>query len=208
MLTNTRADILKKLRYFATPSWLSGIIAVLLPLMTIIDSGITAHFKQVYVYPVGFLINHDTTGIFNKYNLIVKHLSHNQILNSLYLYLFWIIVGIIVYFLTNKVVSYFKHAVAIEKELFYMNTNRKTLLGSVLRIFEIRIIALIIIWILAAISLHDIVPYLFRDGQNIFKTLNVMNAINLLLYFLLQVLVIFAIDMAFRLFFLKPRLFR
>ena len=152
MLTNTNRDIIKKLRYFATPSWLSGIIAVILPILIIIDSGITAHFKQVYVYPIGYLINRDTTGIFNKYDSIVEHLSHNQILNSLYLYLFWIIVGIVVYFITNKIVNYFKDAVEIEKELFYMNTDRKTLLGSVLRVIEIRIIALIIIWILAFIT--------------------------------------------------------
>lgn len=207
MLSNLDRKNITVIRQFVTPSFLSGIIAFVLPLLVVINSAANRKFRNSYINPVAGRLKADSSGITTDYNHIVDHLSKNPLLNSFYLYLFWILVGILVYFLTIKVVSYFRGAVEVKKELYFMNTDRKVLLSDVLKLIVIRFIAIIVIFILASFYFNYLTKKLFSNGRLFFEFLQFNTFFHMLLYYVLAVICILIISVFVRIFFDRSRIF-
>lgn len=141
------------------PSWLSGLTALTVSLIVVIGTIVTANYTGS---DLRYIVDTEREKAVPKhvaYEPIQEGLSTNQLLSDLPLLIFWMGVGLIVYWLVSSVARALSRAVEFEQELGYLHVNRQTLVRRALIRFGVRI-GILTAWIIyILITLQVLLPY-------------------------------------------------
>lgn len=135
---------MKLLGRYLSPSWLSTLIEILAVLTLVIGTIVLAHF--------GSVLREGLLGLNDAYNqssvsIIVQQITHHFTANSAVqasaFYLFWAMVGLVVYLIVIAIMNQTKKVDELAHKLNYVHVSRRQLLLSVVTQALIRGIALI-----------------------------------------------------------------
>jgi hypothetical protein len=161
---NTESKINHRLiGYLVTPSWLSGLVCV------VVGLGLTIATIVSFQY-AGSSLKVE----FEKYQTISSNQaimdsyrtdSTYRLISSAPLLIFWALVGLVVYLLATSAVTAIQQANEMKHELDYINGNRTRLLGTVFLHFMVRCVV-IAIWLpYILFFFHHIIPYCLTAAQ-------------------------------------------
>ncbi len=142
-----------------TPSWLSGLIAfasgMILTLGVIVASDI--HNSQVQQQLVA--LQNTATPALTLPGEAAPSVGNNFLQTSWPLLVFWGFIGLAVYFVVEAVLGAVKNAADLRKELDYVNTQRDSLIRTIVQHLALRLTAMIVWFILLDIFLKRVIPY-------------------------------------------------
>ena len=165
---NTESKINHRLLgYLMTPSWLSGLVCI------VVSLGLTAATIISLQYAGSSLkVDYDkyqaTTHSRNQSQVIADSYrtdTTHKLISSAPLLVFWALIGLVVYMLATGVVAAIQQANEMKHELDYVNSNRTRLLGTVFFHFVVRC-AVIAIWLpYILFFFHKIIPYVLTAAE-------------------------------------------
>ena len=149
-----------------------------------------------------------TVSLADDYQQINDSFANNSIVRNIPVMVFWMFVGVLVYFIVTGIAGALASAKAIDDELHYVNTSRKALLKEVYIKTGIRL-ATLIVWLLyIMLFFRVILPYVLAaaniGGSDI---LSIRAVPYTLLAFAVLAIALHLHLMLLRLVMLRPRLF-
>lgn len=141
-----------------SPSWLSGLLAVVVGLS--LSVGVVATY-QYRGSTLELLRNDPGASGSIQYNsdTINNRFKANQIVSDLPLLILWGAVGLLVYSLAAKIIGAFRDAVDLEQELHYVHADRQLLIRQAFLRFALRLLALIVWLLYIRFTIHVLIPY-------------------------------------------------
>jgi len=148
---------IKALRILLTPSWLSGFIDGLVWVILVPAGLLSTHFIGSQWQQGLFNLGSDSSAT---YHQLTNHIQDNRLIGNLPLLIFWLGIGLIIYYLAVGLYEAFHSAVELREELEYVHARRRQLLRSVLEQLAIRSAALVAWIFYTAFFFRQLVPYI------------------------------------------------
>lgn len=142
---------------FLSPSWLSGLIAVLAGVLVVIGTVVLTHVSGTLQQ--GLLGLHLAYQQSSGAQTVSNTFAQNTTLNNVLLFVLWGAVGLAVYSIVQNVVQELSSADELMHELEYARTNRRDILRAVALRAVIRLGALIAWWLLVRFMIFKLIPY-------------------------------------------------
>jgi len=143
-----------------TPSWLSGLVAVVIGLTISVGVIVAfdAHNSQLQQQLMAWQDTQPQPGLATPGQSLPEN-NRPTLQGSWTLLLLWSLVGLLVYSLVATIIRSFVRAEELRESLDYVNAQRQTILVSTAKHLLLRVIASILLLILAAAFWRQIVPY-------------------------------------------------
>ena len=203
------ADNHKLFIILLTPSWLSGLVAVVASLAVMVTTVMALHFPGSSLQLL--LDDHkgNTSPSLSTGSLAVSNnFSSNQLINDIPLFVLWGCVGLLVYSLIISTANTLGGAGELMAELNFTHVKRWRLLGQELGRLLIRVIVLVGWVLFTEITVHTILPYVIALTQFASSAVGVMNTVlDAALAFVVLTACLHLHVILLRLLMLKPRLF-
>lgn len=188
-------------RLLLSPSWFSGLLSSIAGLAILTDGAAEAHYSGSLVQQALFAVHGTLAPV---YRQLADTLAHNQFVNNIPLWLFWAVVGMIVYYLATGIYEAFQYVAELEDEIGYVHARRNELIKMAVLRTLLRFIFLGL-WVgYVQLFLHIGLPYslaaAYIAGMN-------MLSLNGLEYALLA-LVVATVSVHFHVVFLRLTLLR
>jgi hypothetical protein len=210
MAIKTGASVDRKLLgVFLRPSWLSGLISLLV--------GVTVIVSTILLTRVGNTVQQSLLGLHNVYNAssvgrsvetVTNNFAQNSDLNNVLLFLMWGSVGLLVYSIVQGVAKELHDADRLLRELEEVPASRSSILHDLFLRAIIRLVSLACWWILLRFTIYELFPYTIAAAH--ISALNPANAgdwTQTLLAGLGCMLAMHGLTIFLRLTFLRARLF-
>lgn len=189
------------------PSWISGLISAVVTLLIVILNvaigGLPAGDKGQVLY----VIRSAARSLSSPVQGLANQLSKYSLLADAPLIIFWAFVGLMVYFLTMRVIKAVTSTVEIEEETHFVHANRSIIIGAAILRTVLRIVAFLILIGLLLLLIHRVVPESIGRSRTIALAFSSHNLVLLLLWSLALFVLLNLLTSAIRLIFLRPRLF-
>lgn len=187
-----------------TPSWLSAGIAVIAGIVVSIGTLLSSHYRSSS-FRVD-LINFDITHT-SAYSYFDSTTSSGFISN-LPLFMFWILVGLVVYMLAISIIKAIRTQIELNEETGFVNADKSKLIRTSVEHFLVRLVVLLVWTGYILFFFRTILPYcgasaLAGSGQTNFF----LSAMYLLLSMGVMIVAMHIHTVLFRLLVLKPRVF-
>ncbi len=150
---------LKILGQILTPSWLSGLVAVVIGLAIVIGAAATLHYNGSSIQLLRQIQDSKPHAVQENYDVVDDHLSANQLISDIPLLILWGGVGLLVYSLIMKIIETFSSAVNFKRKLQYVHTDRHQLVNQTFLRLAIRILVFVAWLLYIRFTIHVLVPY-------------------------------------------------
>jgi hypothetical protein len=148
-----------------TPSWLSGLLATVAGLVVVV--GVCLAFSSTGGALQQQLI--DWQNVRQQSTLTVPgqtvEAPKNSLQTSWPLLAFWAVIGLIVYFIVEEVITIAKSTSELKEELNYVHARRQDLIRATVQRLLVRIMALVLWLIFIDIFFKRIIPYSITAAQ-------------------------------------------
>ncbi len=150
----------KLLGIFLRPSWLSGLVSVIV--------GVAVVSFTVLLTHVGTTVQQSLIGLHSVYNsssvghsvqTVTNNFAQNTVLNNILLFLMWGSIGLLVYSIVQGIASELREADRLLRELEQAPASRSSILHNLLIRGAIRLIALICWWLLFRFTFYKLIPH-------------------------------------------------
>lgn len=203
---NTDDTDSRLLTMLVTPSWLSGVVAVVGALGIIIGTMLSAQFEGSSLQAE--YLKYQSTASPANYNDATDNFFGSGFINNLPLLIFWALIGVVVYLFAVSIFNAVRHTAELKGELEYANVNRRSLLMQAGMHLAIRLVALIVWVAYINFFLHQIVPYCMAATLAGMSQITTWQGIGFII--LAAVVLVLAIHLhaiMLRLIVLRPRIF-
>lgn len=151
---------LKLFGQLVTPSWLSGLVAVVASLALVTTAAVTLHYNGSSLQLLRQTQADSQSVIAQDSNSVNANLTANWFVSDIPLLVLWGAVGWLAYLLVTQTIRAFTNAIDLHSELQYVHANRRQQLQQIFLRFGIRLI-LLVTWLLyAEFTIHVLVPYI------------------------------------------------
>ena len=147
----------KSLGLLTSPSWLSGLITVVVSMAVVIGT-----FAMMQYNGSQFQLLKDTQELKSHtvdYDALDESLSLKNLVSNSTLFILWAAVGLVAYTFTMSIWRSFRRAVDFEHELDYVHTDRNQMVRHAVYMLVFRLIVLIGWFIYIQFTLHVLLPY-------------------------------------------------
>lgn len=141
------------------PSWLSGLLAVVISLAVVIGAVALLHYNGSDWQQ---LIDHrqqQASAVSTNSGTFEDKVNSNAFISSLPLLIFWAGIGMIVYSFIIAITDVFRNVLELKEEMHFVHANRRYLLRQALFHLLLRGIFLLMLVFLVSFTLHTILPY-------------------------------------------------
>lgn len=157
---------LKLLGVFLSPSWLSGLVAVVAGVSVIGGSIALTHLGGAAQQSLlGLHLAYRQSSVGASVQTIGNSFAGNTQINNVLLFLFWGMVGLVVYSIAQSAVSEFKNADELLHELASARAKRLGIMENVASRTLIRLGALVAWWLLSRFMVYKLVPYAIASAH-------------------------------------------
>ena len=188
------------------PSWLSGIIDVIIGLVVVIGTIFLSRYQgsSVRVDYLNYLSGNQS----QLYKDVNTGILSNQFVSNLPLILFWGLIGIIVYLFATNIFAAVRNTAQLRSELEYANVDRHSLLVQAGQHLVIRIVVLVA-WILyIRFFFYHVLPYCIAATlAGLSQVTTPLGIGYIVLAFVVMIVALHIHTIMLRLLLLKPRLF-
>src|SRR5581483_5158345 len=191
-----------------TPSWASGLFAMLIGITTVIGTILLTRLgNSTQQSLLGLHAVYSQSSLSINVNAVGQHLGSNSFFNNAVLFVLWGSVGLVVYSIVQGLVTEFKNTDDLLREMHYVHANRQTLVHDTTIRAITRLTALAAWWTLAWILLHKVFPYAIASAHlTAYHTVDTHNWLHTLLGFCYCLLSLHGLTVLSRLIVLRPRL--
>jgi hypothetical protein len=148
----------KKLDILLTPSWLSGLLAVLASFLTVAIAIGLLHYRGSQLQ---FLVQHQApvNPVGTNTRAIDDKLAASPLLSDIPLFIFWAGIGLIAYSFTMAIFNSLRNAADLQEEMGYVHADRQAIVRQAAERVILRLAALITWLFYISFTLHLILPY-------------------------------------------------
>jgi hypothetical protein len=190
---------LKRIEVLLSPSWLSGLIVGFIWVVVVVAGLVSTHFSGS-LWQKGLFHLGERSG--ETYQQLTSQVSDNRLIDNLPLFVFWLGMGIVVYYLAAAIYEALHQVAEIHEELHYVHVRRQELIRAAIEQFAVRFVAVTIAFIYIAAFFKKLVPYALAGLRH--ASLDPLHAVWVALLLLVGMHVI---TVLVRLMFLRERLF-
>lgn len=198
---STSLDLLFK------PSWLSGLVIVLVSLGLILGTVLSVQYQESSLR----LLRAENTQphtLSTGYKTIDTNFSTNTAIGYIPLFIFWAGIGLIVYSFTMAAVNAVRNAAELEAETHYVNVNRQALLLHAAERVILRFVVLVAWLLYIKFTLHVILPYALAVAYAATGSIGYLASVGYILWGISLLCIGLHLHIILmRLFVLRPRLF-
>jgi ABC-type multidrug transport system permease subunit len=141
-----------------TPSWLSGLLTLVIALTIVSGTVVTVRYRDSFEL---WREAHSSQSQPQEYDYgaLDDNFSKSQLISDIPLLIFWSGVGLIIYYFTMSLFKLYRRAVDFEHQLDYVNADRNRLVKAAATKAAFRL-AVIVIWFLCLrFTQHVLLPY-------------------------------------------------
>lgn len=140
------------------PSWLSTIIGATISLGIVVYTLVSAHYRGSNAQLT--FLNYGKPGLDATTQSVSNRLASNELLANLPLFIFWALVGAVVYMFAINIFTAFKYVAEVTDEIeHYENVNRRQLIRVAVEKLAIRL-GVLLVWIPYVLLFFSwVVPY-------------------------------------------------
>jgi hypothetical protein len=157
--SNEEISLHHRIRLLLTPSWFSGLVAIVAALAVVAGTVFALRYNGSDVQLLQQLQANKPHQVTQDYRTLDQHITANTIISDIPLFIFWAGVGILTYSLTINLIRTFGKAAEFRQELDYVHVDRQTLLKETAWRFGARAAALGVWLLYISYSTHVIVPF-------------------------------------------------
>lgn len=151
---------LKQIWQVLTPSWLSGLVVTVLCLVGVIGTLIVSNYQGSRLQQQLFEARGSgPLPLRSDFQTITDNLAHNQVVSNLPLFLFWAVLGIIVYLAATNLWNVLGSAEELREELNYVNAPKRHLVQNVVVHLAARLVVLAAWLAYVQLFLKVLLPY-------------------------------------------------
>jgi hypothetical protein len=150
---------LKLLGQLLAPSWLSGLLSVIVGLAVVAGTVAALHYNGSNIQLLQQTQANQPHAISKNSDSLNDGFTANQFISDIPLLILWAGVGLIAYSLTMQIIKIFTRAVNLEQEMNYVHTDRHQLLRQTLLRFSLRVLILLTWLLYIRFTIHVLVPY-------------------------------------------------
>lgn len=141
------------------PSWLSGLLAVVVSVAIVAGAVTLLHYNGSSWQQLITEQRQQTSEVSANSTTFENEVTSNVLVSSLPLLVFWAGIGIIVYSFLIAIMDVFRNALELKEEMHYVHANRRVLLQQAVFHLFLRGIFLATWVAYANFTLHAILPY-------------------------------------------------
>ncbi len=191
------------------PSWLSGMIAIIIGLAIFVGPLLLLHYgstTQQGIIGLNAAYQHSSLTVIEQ--AVSSHFLGNQLVGRIVFIAFWGAVGLVVYLLVAGIFRQIKDIVALVEQLGYVHAVRHQLIRYHIMRGLLRIVAVIAWCLLLPLLIYRLIPYgIAAAHTSTINSSSINNWLLSLLFCLGCMLAIHALTVFLRLMVLRPRLF-
>ncbi|HVW23108.1 MAG TPA: hypothetical protein VHB51_01305 [Candidatus Saccharimonadales bacterium] len=150
----------KTLRILFQPSWLSGLVDGLVWMVVVVGGLASTHFVgsswQLGLFNLG-------SSSSSTYQQLTAQVKDNRLIGNLPLFIFWLGMGLVVYYLAVAVYEAFHNVVEVREEMDYVNVRRQQLLRAAGEQLAARLISLVVWLIYIALFFKQLLPWVLTE---------------------------------------------
>jgi ABC-type multidrug transport system permease subunit len=191
-----------------SPSWLSGLLAVVTALAVVIGTVISVQYQGSNLQLLREAQTKQQQPINDSFQEVGSSLSKSQLISDIPLLILWGGVGFVVYMFTINLAAAFKRAIDFEHELDYVHADRDQMIRHAIVHAVFRFAVLVAWFLYLQFTLRVLLPYVVALGYaGAGATINRQSGIYLVTGVLLLALGIHLHTVLLRLVMLRPRIF-
>lgn len=159
-------NTLKQIWQILTPSWFSGLIAATVSLVAVVGTIVITNYEVSGLRQELFEAKSGGATVQGfDYQAITSHLSQNQLISNLPLFLFWAGLGMVVYLLATSLWGSLANAEELREEMDYVNAPKQWILRTILVHLAVRLV-LVLVWVVyLRLSLKVFLPYVLAAAH-------------------------------------------
>lgn len=142
-----------------TPSWLSGVIAVIGAIAVVVATIVATQFPGSSYWEILQTQSVAEPTVSRNYETVNNNLEVNSFVSSMPLFIFWAGVGVMVYAFAANIFNIFQKAAIFKEEMEFVNMNRRQLIYEALLKLGLRVLFFVIWLIFVQLTLKIFIPY-------------------------------------------------
>jgi hypothetical protein len=139
-----------------TPSGLSSLVDAVVWLIIVIVAVAAQHFSGSLIQQAVFSVG-KTSG--QTYQQVTSHVAQNRIIGNLPLFVFWLGIGMVVYYFAVSIYNAVNATVELHEELGYVNAGRSHLIRTAFEELLIRLVSLGVWIVYLTVFFKHLIPY-------------------------------------------------
>ncbi|HEX7632840.1 MAG TPA: hypothetical protein VF401_00785, partial [Candidatus Saccharimonadales bacterium] len=154
----------KALGRLMRPSWLSGLLVVVVSLVIVVGAVVAMQFRSSDFHYLYQLQNQKPQAVANNYQTLNNGVTSNALISDIPLILLWGGIGLIVYWCTMSLIRAYRSVGELEMELNYVHANRQELIHQTVWTVLVRIVVLLSWFLYLQATVHLLIPYAVAIG--------------------------------------------
>lgn len=197
----------RRLAQLFTPSWLSGLLCVGLPIVCIGVAMVIGRLQGPALQGDLQIAHHATAGIGANHAVFTHWVDQNQYTRNMPLAIFWAAVGLAIYAFVAQLSKAFNQAADLEREAHYVHSHPRQLIGEAFLHLAVRLCAAFLLVGAVVYTLQHLIPNALAMARACALNPSIQNSEFVLAALASLVISLLLQTVVLRLLFLRVRLF-
>ncbi len=195
------------IKVLVSPSWVSGSISVVFTLLICAFVLIISYKQSGIIGQSLFTVHYASNGLSSAYQVIADNLAHYSLISDVLTIMFWVGIGLFVYYLAVHVYGLITSVVEFEAEIHFIKARRNQLIIDAIGRFALRIAALLAWVILLDLTVRKLFALYLVLAKNLINTASMVNILAFIALTLVFILNFMSQTVLIRLMLLRYRAF-